>query len=313
MPFLSDPTAFRTPTPSAAKVPPTSGKAYGKALAYADALTLGRWTGGSGFTVTLFRWYLRLFGYPELAAHRRFGSVQEALHRGGTTVLDVGAGSGLYSIADAVSRPSGIRLLADVSRRHMHRAQATARALGLPLDALVCNAAALPIADDSIDAVLVIEVLQFTDDDVAVIAEVARVLRPGGRWICEQEIANDEAAQARLDARITPEARLTKRRAGHSEQRLRHLATAHGLRLESTGVISGLPSRWWERVESRILSRSRALHLVLFPLLRLLAGLGRCLPREAQPGTVLYQFRKSGRAADVSPPASEYLASRSGR
>lgn len=45
---------------------------------------------------------------------------------------------------------------------------------------------ALPFPDRSADAVLLIEVLHHVPDDRAVLAEAARVLRPGGRMLIEE-------------------------------------------------------------------------------------------------------------------------------
>src|SRR5690242_8815386 len=151
------------------------------------------WTLGAGLRTTVFRWYIALFGYPELAAHRRFRQVQGALGRaGGQVVLDLGSGAGLYSMADAICRPDSHHVLADLSFRHVHRANVTGQVLGLPIAGLVCSAEAVPLAAETVDVVLVIEVLQFITDEVAVVAEIGRVLRPGGVWICEQERVTDE-------------------------------------------------------------------------------------------------------------------------
>ena len=46
--------------------------------------------------------------------------------------------------------------------------------------------------------------------------------------------------------------------------------------------------------EARVRDWSRALHLVLFPLFRVLATLSALPVLEAQVGTVLYVFRKVG-------------------
>jgi SAM-dependent methyltransferase len=255
------------------------------------------WTLGPGPRVPFFRWFVRLFGFPELAAHRRFRQVEEQLGRaGGRVVLDLGAGAGLYSLADAIRRPDTTHVLADVSRRHMQRATVTSRSVGLGASGVVSSAEAVPFAADSVDTVLMIEVLQFIDDDVGVVGEIGRVLRPGGVWVCEQEQMPDDAPLKTAEQQERNEDRLTKRRAGYSAPRLRDLAARNGLVLESSRVVSGRISRWWEGVGARILGRSRALHIMIFPLVRVLAALTRLLPPEAEPGTVLYVFRKHGTA-----------------
>jgi SAM-dependent methyltransferase len=278
------------------RIPAAAGEAYGRVLAHLDSRTLALWTLGAGPRVPFFRWYVRLFGFPELAAHRRFRQIQEQLGRAGSVVLDLGAGAGLYSLADAIRRPESSHVLVDVSRRHMHRATVTGRSLGLDTGGVVSSAEAVPLAAASVDAVLLIEVLQFIDDDVRVVREIGRVLRPGGVWVCEQEQMPDDAPLKTAEQRERNEDRLTKRRAGYSAARLRDLAARNGLALESSGVVSGRISRWWEGLGARVLGRSRALHMMLFPLGRFLSALTRVLPPEAEPGTVLYVFRKHGPA-----------------
>ena len=196
--------------------------------------------------IALFRWYLRLFGYPELAAHRRFRPIQEQLGRvGGSVVLDLGAGNGLYSIADAIRRPGSTHVLADLSARHMHRATATGHSLGLPVRSLVCSGEAVPLGTGTVDTVLVIEVLQFVDDDVGVIDEIGRVLRPGGFWVCEQECAPDEPPAETGGSRTRHEPRLTKRRKGFSRDRLARLAARAGMVLQESQVPQDAGARPW--------------------------------------------------------------------
>jgi ubiquinone/menaquinone biosynthesis C-methylase UbiE len=288
--------ALPTPRPDAAvpdapkvrRIPTEAGAVFGRALAYLDAPTLADWSGSSGLRLFVSRWYARFFGFPELAAHRRFGPVRNMLSKyGGKEVLDLGAGNGLYSVGDAISRPGTVHLLADVSFRHMRRANATASALVLPLWGIACSAEALPLTDESVDTVLLIEVLQFVDDDRAAVHEVARVLRPGGVLLCEQDRPSPGAAIV-----LTEEPRLRKRRLGYTSEALRDLASDAGLVLETSQMVSGRVGRWWESLDGRVFRRSRTLHFMLFPVGRLLARLATPPPRNGEPGTVLYVFRK---------------------
>jgi SAM-dependent methyltransferase len=278
------------------RLPRAAGRAFGRALAYVDAPTLALWSGAAGLRLHLSRWYARLFGYPELAAQRRFGPVRDTLLRhGGGTVLDLGAGNGLYSVADAINRPGSLHVLADVSLRHMHRAEATGRSLELPIWGVACSAQALPLATECLDTVLLIEVLQFIDDDRAAIEEISRVLRPGGVWVCEQEHAPALGSLGR-----SAEARLQKRRAGYTPQAMTELAARTGLILEHSQMVSGRIGRWWESLDGRIYRRSRLLHFVVFPVGRLLSWLSTPAPASGKPGTVLYLFRKATAVAHAS-------------
>jgi SAM-dependent methyltransferase len=277
--------------------PRTAAGAFGRVLAYLDRPTLAAWSGSSGLKLLLSRWYARLVGFPELAAHQRFRPVQDLLRRhAGDTVLDLGPGNGLYSIADAIDRPSSAHLLADLSVRHMRRANETGRALGLPVWGIACSAEALPFPSESVDTVLVIEVLQFVDNDEAAINELARVLRPGGVWVCEQENPPPGAA-----LEWTAEARLRRRRTGYTPEALKELAAGAGLELEQSRMVSGRIGRRWESFDGRLFRKSRGLHFLLFPIVRLLAWLSTPAPVGGEPGTVLYLFRKLGGGAPSRP------------
>lgn len=111
---------------------------------------------------------------------RRLALVRAALPAGfgpHSRILDDGCGLGLYVH----------KLLADTTHSHgleyeRERAAEGAHKLGLTL---LVNAAGehLPYADASFDAVLSNEVIEHVQDDRAALAEVARVLRPGGRLL----------------------------------------------------------------------------------------------------------------------------------
>ncbi len=277
------------------RISPVAGGVYGRVLGYLDPPTLRGWSDASGLKLFISSWYARLFGYPELAAHRRFPAIRETLHRhGGSRVLDLGAGNGLYSLADAADRAGTFHILADVSHRHMLRAAATGQSLGLPVRGITTSAEALPLADDSVDSVLLIEVLQFLDNDETAIREIARVIRPGGAWLCEQDCPPDGTPIPRI-----ADGRLQKRRPGYSAERLQELAARAGLALESAHPVSGRVGRRWEAWDGRLFQRSRPIHFLLFPLIRLMDRLWTPKAVPGEPGTVLYVFRKPPAGARV--------------
>ncbi|BBY05858.1 methyltransferase domain-containing protein [Mycobacterium noviomagense] len=98
----------------------------------------------------------------------------------GGIVLDVGCGPGnvTASLAHATG-PGGLALGVDVSEPMLARAvQAQA---GPQVGFMRADAQRLPLRDETVDAVVSIAVLMLIPDPVAALAEMARVLRPGGR------------------------------------------------------------------------------------------------------------------------------------
>jgi arsenite methyltransferase len=98
----------------------------------------------------------------------------------GGTALDVGSGPGSVttSLADAAG-PEGLVLGVDISEPMLTRA---VRAENGPNVAFLhADAQRLPLRDNTVDAVVSIAVLQLIPNPAAALAEMARVLRPGGR------------------------------------------------------------------------------------------------------------------------------------
>jgi ubiquinone/menaquinone biosynthesis C-methylase UbiE len=98
----------------------------------------------------------------------------------GPRVLDLGIGPGTSALemwrADPDRRHVGI----DVSARMLLRARARAAALGLDLPLVRADALRLPFRDAALDGATGHSVLYLLDDPAAALAEVRRVLRPGG-------------------------------------------------------------------------------------------------------------------------------------
>ena len=98
----------------------------------------------------------------------------------GGTALDVGSGPG--NVTAALGRavgPDGLAVGIDISEPMLARA---VRAQAGPQVGFVrADAQRLPLRDATVDTVVSMAVLQLIPDPVAALAEMSRVLRPGGR------------------------------------------------------------------------------------------------------------------------------------
>lgn len=82
----------------------------------------------------------------------------------------------------------------------LERARSGARALGLTnVEARLGYAEALPVDDASIDVVISNGVINLTPDKVAVMQEIRRVLRPGGRIQIADIVVHREVPQDARD------------------------------------------------------------------------------------------------------------------
>ena len=101
----------------------------------------------------------------------------------GEVVLDIGSGAGFDSLLAARQvGPAGRVVSVDMTMAMLERTREGARALGLDnVDARLGYAEALPVDDASVDVVISNGVINLTPDKVAVMEEVRRVLKPGGR------------------------------------------------------------------------------------------------------------------------------------
>lgn len=107
-------------------------------------------------------------------------------------VLDVGTGTGRLPRALLFQPAFRGRVIGlDLSRRMLAEA---ARRMG-PYAGRVTliwqDARVLPFPDDTFDAVTCLEVLEFTPDPRAVLAELVRVLRPGGVLLVSNRVGRD--------------------------------------------------------------------------------------------------------------------------
>ncbi len=110
-----------------------------------------------------------------LAAAR--GALIPRAPRPGAVLLDAGCGGGL--LAPHVQRLDYRHVGVDLRRSGLE--QSASRGVAVVAGAV----AALPLADAAADVVVAGEILEHVEDDVAVLAEAARLLRPGGTLVID--------------------------------------------------------------------------------------------------------------------------------
>jgi SAM-dependent methyltransferase len=137
--------------------------------------------------------------FAGVANHWTLGSVEP-----GSVVLDLGCGAGTdLLIAAQMTGPSGRVIGVDMTPAMLERARASAHEMGLAnVELYESLIESLPLQDASVDIVISNGVLDLVPDKDAVLDEIDRVLRPGGRLqladvIIHHEVSED--ARKRID------------------------------------------------------------------------------------------------------------------
>jgi SAM-dependent methyltransferase len=119
----------------------------------------------------------------------------------GATVLDIGCGAGFDTLLAARQVGPGGRVISvDMTEAMLDKTRAGARALGLSnVDALLGVAEQLPVETGEVDVVISNGVINLCPDKMAVMTEVRRVLRPGGRFQIADIVVHKEVPQDARD------------------------------------------------------------------------------------------------------------------
>jgi len=115
----------------------------------------------------------------------------------GETLLDLGCGAGLdlYLSAQKVG-PTGNLIGLDLSEPMLSKARVNLASLGISnVTWLQAPADAVPLPDNSVDLVTANGIYNLSPDKDAVMREVSRVLKPGGRTIFAEIVLKSELPQ----------------------------------------------------------------------------------------------------------------------
>lgn len=119
----------------------------------------------------------------------------------GEVVLDIGCGAGFDTLLAASQvGPRGKVIAVDMTQAMLDKTLAGVAELGLHnVDARLGYAEQLPVDSESVDVVISNGVINLCPDKMAVMAEVYRVLRPGGRFQIADIVVHKEVPQEAKD------------------------------------------------------------------------------------------------------------------
>ena len=149
-----------------------------------------------------------------LRSHRSAAAIPTAVAdlREGETVLDLGSGGGIDVILSAKRvGPTGIAYGLDMTDEMLALARQNAREAGIPnVHFLKGYIEQIPLPADSVDVVISNCVINLSIDKAAVLSEIGRVLKPGGRIgisdvVAEDRLSPKSAPSAEASSAVSPE------------------------------------------------------------------------------------------------------------
>jgi SAM-dependent methyltransferase len=163
-------------------------------------MMVGRQGSGMGFySERIFPWLLdRSLGHPRIEA-RRAALVRQA--RG--EVLEIGFGSGATLPFYEPAKVSQLTVV-EPSEGMNRRASARLAASPVPVRSVPGAGEQLPFADASFDTVITCLTLCSVSDVPQVLAEIRRVLRPGGQFLFLEHVLSEDPGRQSWQHRLTP-------------------------------------------------------------------------------------------------------------
>ena len=156
--------------------------------------------------------------------------VGEAARAGGAAVLEVGCGTGAFAERLAAENPDATIVATDQSERFVELTAARG------VEARVADVQDLPFPDDSFDVVAAMWMLYHVPDLDRGLAELRRVLRPGGLLVAVTN-GNEHTADLRRDAGGEPLVTLFSSENGEAAL-LRHFAAVRREELATRAVFA---------------------------------------------------------------------------
>ena len=151
------------------------------------------------YSETIFPWLLdRALSHPNIMARRR-ALVSQAVG----DVLEIGFGSGATLPFYDPAKASSLTVV-EPSQGMNRRAAAHLAASPVPIRSVPGAGERLPFADASFDTVVCCLTLCSVQDVGQVLAEVRRVLKPGGRFLFLEHVLSDDPQRQRWQQRLNP-------------------------------------------------------------------------------------------------------------